>query len=44
MNTIQVTKVNPMNYVYEHAMNDISKEVNKHILKRILKNTKNNTI
>jgi len=38
MNKIQVTNVNPENYVCEHLINEITEEINKNILKNILQN------
>ena len=38
MDKIQVTRVNPENYVWEHLINEITEEINKNILKNILQN------
>ena len=34
---IQVTRVNPENYICEHMINELTQEINKNIIKRILK-------
>ncbi len=39
MDEIQVTRVNPENYVCEHLINELSNEINKNILENILQNT-----
>ena len=36
MDKIQVTRVNPENYVCEHLINELSNEINKNILENIL--------
>lgn len=38
MNRIQVTRVNPENYVCEHLINELTHEINKNILENILQN------
>lgn len=38
MERIQVTRVNPENYVCEHLINELTHEVNKNILENILQN------
>jgi len=35
---IQVTRVNPENYVCEHMINELTHEINKNILENILQN------
>ena len=44
MDKILITRVNPINYVCENMINDLSKEIDKHILKSIMKKYKNNLI
>lgn len=36
MDRIQVTRVNPENYVCESMINELTQEINKHILESIL--------
>ena len=38
MDKIQVTRVNPENYVCEQLINELTQEINKHILENILQN------
>jgi len=38
MERIQVTRVNPENYVCEHLINELTHKVNKNILENILQN------
>jgi hypothetical protein len=38
MDKIQVTKVNSLNYVCEHLINELTHEINKSILENILQN------
>jgi hypothetical protein len=38
MDRIQVTRVNPENYVCEHLINELTHEINKNILENILQN------
>jgi hypothetical protein len=38
MDKIQVTRVNPENYVCEHLINELTHEINKNILENILQN------
>ena len=38
MDRIQVTRVNPENYVCEHLINELTHEIDKNILENILQN------
>ena len=38
MDKIQVTRVNPENYVCEYMINELTYEINKNILENILQN------
>ena len=38
MDRIQVTRVNPENYVCEHLINELTHEIDKSILENILQN------